>query len=332
MLGLFTRKKNAGELVKLTKEALMDPKKDIKEVTKRLVQMKELLYGTGEKPVEPSPEQVAQLSVEFVNNNLIALLLTNMQKIEFEAKKLVSQILNNILQKSVNDRFIVADYFKQQPELLSVLANSYDLPLEISLPCGSILRECIRHEELASLFLASEDFFKLFDYIDVANFDQASDAFVTFSDLLTKHKSLVAEFLDKNYDQVMTRFLELLKSANYVTKRQSLKLLGEILLSRSNFNIMNRFISSVDNLKMMMNLLRDEARNIQLEAFHVFKVFVANPSKPTAVRDILLKNSAKLIQYLKQFCPEKAEDDTFQEDKQLLIDEITRLSHEDAMA
>jgi hypothetical protein len=61
-------------------------------------------------------------------------------------------------------------------------------------------------------------------------------------------------------------------SNNYVTKRQSLKLLGEILLDRANFTVMTRYIANEANLKMMMNLLRDKSKNIQFEAFHVFKV------------------------------------------------------------
>jgi calcium binding protein 39 len=67
-------------------------------------------------------------------------------------------------------------------------------------------------------------------------------------------------------------YKDLLHSPNYVTKRQSLKLLGEILLDRTNFNIMTRYISSEENLKDMMNLLKDKSKNIQFEAFHVFKV------------------------------------------------------------
>lgn len=64
----------------------------------------------------------------------------------------------------------------------------------------------------------------------------------------------------------------LILSQNYVTKRQSLKLLGEILLDRANYAIMTRFIADEANLKCMMNFLRDKSRNIQFEAFHVFKV------------------------------------------------------------
>ena len=52
---------------------------------------------------------------------------------------------------------------------------------------------------------------------------------------------------------------------------------------------------------MMMNLLRDTSANIQFEAFHVFKVFVANPKKPEAISQILVNNREKLIAYLKNF-------------------------------
>jgi len=100
---------------------------------------------------------------------------------------------------------------------------------------------------------------------------------------------MVAEYLDKNYDrarrftlsppliinallQFFSSFTTLILSNNYVTKRQSLKLLGEILLDRANFNVMTRYIANEANLKMMMNLLRDKSKNIQFEAFHVFKV------------------------------------------------------------
>lgn len=51
-----------------------------------------------------------------------------------------------------------------------------------------------------------------------------------------------------------------------------LQLLGELLLDRYNFTVMTKYISKPENLKLMMNLLRDNSRNIQFEAFHVFKV------------------------------------------------------------
>ncbi len=103
---------------------------------------------------------------------------------------------------------------------------------EIALNCGSMLRECIRFESLAKIVLNSDHFYNFFKYVEVSTFDIASDAFATFKELLTRHKMLAADFLEANYDQVFVQYEKLLHSDNYVTRRQSLKLLGELLLDR----------------------------------------------------------------------------------------------------
>lgn len=57
-----------------------------------------------------------------------------------------------------------------------------------------------------------------------------------------------------------------------VSSPNCFQLLGELLLDRHNFTVMTKYISKAENLKLMMNMLRDKSRNIQFEAFHVFKV------------------------------------------------------------
>jgi calcium binding protein 39 len=81
--------------------------------------------------------------------------------------------------------------------------------------------------------------------------------------------------------------------------------LGELLLDRANFNVMTKYIADLANLKLVMNLLRDKSKNIQFEAFHVFKVFVANPNKPAPILSILVKNRDKLVGFLSGFQNEK---------------------------
>jgi hypothetical protein len=64
----------------------------------------------------------------------------------------------------------------------------------------------------------------------------------------------------------------LIQSESYVTKRQSIKLLGEILLDRANYSVMTQYVDSGEHLKIVMKLLRDDRRMINYEGFHVFKV------------------------------------------------------------
>uniref|UniRef100_A0A3B3D8H4 Calcium binding protein 39-like n=1 Tax=Oryzias melastigma TaxID=30732 RepID=A0A3B3D8H4_ORYME len=197
-----------------------------------------------------------------------------------QGKKDVCQIFNNILRRQIGTRSPTVEYFCSHQEVLFILLKGYETP-QIALNCGIMLRECIRHEPLAKIVLHSEHFHSFFNYVEMSTFDIASDAFATFKDLLTRHKVLVAEFLEQNYDAVFADYEKLLHSENYVTKRQSLKLLGELLLDRHNFTVMTRYISKPENLKLMMNLLRDKSPNIQFEAFHVFKVRIHVTNKTT---------------------------------------------------
>ncbi|OTF73119.1 Mo25-like protein [Euroglyphus maynei] len=322
--------KSPFELIKSLQEALLalekgdrKAEKAQEDISKNLLLIKNMLYGTGD--TEPQTDiGVAQLSLELYNTNLLLQLINNLSRIEFEAKKDVAQIFNNILRRQIGTRSPTVEYLCTKSDILFTLMRGYEKH-DIALHCGSMLRECARYEALAKIMLYSNDFYNFFNYVEVSTFDIASDAFSTFKELLTRHKTLSAEFLDTNYDRFFTCYEKLLNSENYVTKRQSLKLLGELLLDRHNFTIMTRYISSQDNLKLMMTMLKNRSRNIQFEAFHVFKVFVANPNKPKPILDILLRNKDKLIDFLTKFQTDRADDEQFNEEKAYLIKQIRDL-------
>jgi calcium binding protein 39 len=318
-------------VVKVLKENLTllekggDGKKQEKaqeEVGKQLVAMTGMIFG-GENE-QQSDHLLAQLSQEMYNSGLLLILLRNLHRIDFEGKKDAAQIFNNILRRQIGTRTPTVEHILHQPEILFTLCKGYEQQ-EIALNCGTMLRECIRYEDLSKIVLHSSHFFDFFKYVEVSTFDIASDAFATFKELLTRHKMLAAEFLEANYDQVFVPYEQLLNSDNYVTRRQSLKLLGELLLDRHNFSVMTKYISSPDNLKLMMNMLKEKARNIQFEAFHVFKVFVANPNKPKPILDILLRNQEKLIEFLSKFHTDRSEDEQFNDEKAYLIRQIREL-------
>lgn len=54
-------------------------------------------------------------------------------------------------------------------------------------------------------------------------------------------------------------------------------------------------------------------------AFHVFKIFVANPSKTPEIESTLFKNRVKLIAYLQNFHTEN-DDPQFVDERRLLIE------------
>ncbi|XP_073899533.1 calcium-binding protein 39-like isoform X2 [Castor canadensis] len=285
---LFSKShKNPAEIVKILKDNMAILEKQDKktekaseEVSKSLQAMKEILCGTNDK--EPPTETVAQLAQELYNSGLLVTLIADLQLIDFEGKKDVTQIFNNILRRQIGTRSPTVEYISAHPHILFMLLKGYEAP-QIALRCGIMLRECIRHEPLAKIILFSNQFRDFFKYVELSTFDIASDAFATF------------------------------------------KLLGELILDRHNFAIMTKYVSKPENLKLMMNLLRDKSPNIQFEAFHVFKVFVASPHKTQPIVEILLKNQPKLIEFLSSFQKERTDDEQFTDEKNYLIKQIRDL-------
>jgi calcium binding protein 39 len=77
---------------------------------------------------------------------------------------------------------------------------------------------------------------------------------------------------------------------------------------------------------LVMHLLRDTSPHISMDAFHVFKVFVANPNKPPEVVKILQDNQVKLCRYLTTLHQDKEASDTqFRDEKALIIATIEGL-------
>ena len=284
--------------------------------------MKNILYGTPDHP-EVEDDRAKDLSKAIQSEGLLLILLEHLEEIPFEARKDSALIFSNLIRKNIHN---FVQYIESNPRIINLLSEGYSKS-ESALNCGSILRECIRHDNLAKILLYSDSLWKFFDtYVHLPNFDVASDAFSTLHDALVteKNKLISSEFLKEKYDDVVKHYSVLLQSENYVTRRRSLKLLGELLLDRSNFSVMMKYISSKHNLKLVMNLLRDKSPNIQFEAFHVFKVFVANPKKTVEISTILYKNKAKLIPFLENFHSDKQESG-FNDEKNLLIQTLSSL-------
>jgi len=315
----------------LKKMSATSKPKELEECAKYLDALKKLLIGNGsaESVVTTLTGEIAKKAE---STDFFLLLVERLEHVDFEAKKDGVQIFTKLVRREVGQepmaRHPTVEYICKEPKILETLVKGYeDKHSQVdALNSGLMLRECVKMEPLAKVIVNDEALFDLFfDFVQKPSFDIAADAFSTFKELLTGHKITCAEFLEKSYDRVFSKYKDLLNSENYVTRRQSLKLLGELLLDRANFTIMTKYISDPENLKIMMNMLRDQSKNIQFEAFHVFKVFVANPNKSKPIMDILLRNQKKLVGFLEKFHESRGEDEQFADEKSYLIKQIKDL-------
>ncbi|GMH20020.1 hypothetical protein Nepgr_021861 [Nepenthes gracilis] len=329
------RPKTPQEVARAIKDSLMalDTKtvvevksleKALEEVEKNFSTMRFMLCGDGES--EPNSEQVLQLTLEICKEDVIALLIHKLHIYGWQARKDLVHSWSILLRQKVDAKYCCVEYIENHLELLDFLVLCYDNK-EIALSCGSMLRECIKFPTLAKYILESACFELFFKYVELTNFDVASDAFSTFKDLLTKHGKEVSEYLTSHYDEFFVMYEKLLTSGNYVTRRQSLKLLTDFLLEPPNSQVMKRYISEIRYLKVIMMLLKDSSKNIQISAFHIFKVFVANPNKSQEIKIILAKNHDKLLDLLHSLSVGKgSEDEQFEEEKDLIVKEIGRVT------
>lgn len=239
-------------------------------------------------------------------------------------------------------------------------ASSNSATTDVALHCGSMYRSCFRHSNLYGQLVVTtrrvEQFVLPFidKYALLPNFDISSDSMESLKLVMTagttcnsdnindsiaitpidtnsqqEMAELAATFLMRDYDTVWDqRFnLKLLSiQANYMTKRVALQILSTVLLTRSNYAVMIKYVNSRTNLILVMKLLRDTSPHITMDAFHVFKVFVANPNKISEVEKILRDNSQKLCAYLETLHYDKeASDQQFADEKKLIIATIRNL-------
>ncbi|XP_074567638.1 uncharacterized protein LOC141824279 [Curcuma longa] len=317
------------ELARVTKESFLaldtsTSAKAHEEVEKNIQSIRQMLSGDGE--LEPNQDHVSQLTLEICKEDVIALFIHKLPTLGWDARKDLVYCWSILLRQNIDSHYCCLEYLENHLELLDFLVVCYNNK-EIALNCGSMLRECIKYPTLAKCILESNSFELFFKYVELPTFDIASDALATFKDLLTKNETIVSQFLISHYEQFFELYEKLLTSPNYVTRRQSLKILSDFLLEVQNSQTMKRYIQEVRYLKIMMALLKDSSKNIQISAFHIFKVFVANPNKPRPIIDFLVGNREELLIALQKLPASKGEeDDQVEEEKGLIIDEIQTIS------
>ncbi|KAL2042450.1 hypothetical protein N7G274_004942 [Stereocaulon virgatum] len=357
-MAFFFRNKPKADLVKPTKDLLnrlwQPPKlqKTEEEAARLLGQLKVQLVGNQDVEAA-TPEYILHLVNSMVQEDFLYTLAHSIHLLPFEGRKDSQAIFSTILRfrppnSTAELSPALAYVIDERPEVIIELCRGYSHN-ESVMPCGVVLREILKNEDVTQIVLCDESqenepaikivevdenkpqsgegvFWSFFPCIDTGAFEVSADAFSTFRDILTKHKQIVAKYLSINFDLFFQRYHDLLiGSASYVTKRQSIKLLGEILLDRANYAVMTEYVDRGKHLKICMNLLRHDRRMVQYEGFHVFKVFVANPNKSEEVVRILTQNRERLLRFLPTFLADRTDDDQFNDEKAFIIRQIELL-------
>ncbi|KAG3202392.1 hypothetical protein PC128_g3230 [Phytophthora cactorum] len=245
-------------------------------------------------------------------------------QLTFETRKYVGNVFRAM---TVHNLRGFIELISERPDIMRWLVEGYRNN-ETALICGSMLRDCFEYQTLTMIFL--KDLTPEFEFLfkvtmENNNFDISADALINISRLLTVHKKATVQVLDESFDRVFGLLNSLLTSKNYATRRQALQLLSELLLDPVNFTVMQRYVASRNNLKQIMLLLREPSEALRMDAFHVFKIFVANPNKSPEVEQLLVRNCEKLLAFVSDFGKSESGRDFLQE-RSLLVFALERMA------
>jgi calcium binding protein 39 len=317
------------QLIKLDQSSGSEKKKAQDEVTRHLLTIKSLINGEDILSTDTTyglqPDALFQLYNEIYITDTLQSLIGYLAEIEFDSRKIVVLLFNSLLRHKINHRLVTIDYLLNKHKILTTLMRGPETP-EISLNTGIMLREAVKYDSIAKNVINDSLFWKYFSYVNTTSFEVSTDAFSSLHDILLNHSKVVGTFfsVDSNVSKFILLINRLITHGNYIIKRESIKLLADLIMIKLNYNLMTKYVNDVENLKIIMLLLGDKSKNIQLEGFNVFKVFVANPKKEKTVVDILAKNRAKLLEFLENFNKER-NDDLFVAEKEYIIQQIQGL-------
>ncbi|ONL98279.1 Protein Mo25 [Zea mays] len=151
--------------------------KALEEVEKNMSSLRLLIFGDGE--VEPNEEQVLQITLEICKEDVISLIVQDLPSLGWGVRKDLAICWCILLRQKVDETYCCVQYLENHLELLDFLVGCYK-NLDIALNCGNMLRECIKYPTLAKYILESGSFELFFEYVELPNFDIASDALNTF--------------------------------------------------------------------------------------------------------------------------------------------------------
>lgn len=95
------------------------------------------------------------MATETYSTDLLYHLVTNIAKFEFEARKDVVQIFNNLLRRQIGSRHPTIEYISGKHDVIFATLAGYENE-EIALNTGMILKEMLKSEQLAKILLYSD--------------------------------------------------------------------------------------------------------------------------------------------------------------------------------
>lgn len=277
-------------------------------------------------------ESVEETFVLSLVDGLLPRLPRDLVALDFEARKDATRLFEDVIrcvERLDLHNVIVASDATGAALTSAVLAllEIFRQP-DLVVHASAMLQALAGHPELVVSMLEENVVLVLLTLARNESFEVSAEAFACLRALLLNHPVVSQRWLSSRFDAALAALHRLLVSGGYAAQRQGLNLLAHLLLHPTFASEMVRYVSNPSFLKLHMDLLRDGANSIRVAAFHVVKVFVANPKPSPKVHRILVRNSGRLADFLERSI-EASADETLAADLQATIEKLNHLRKEE---
>jgi calcium binding protein 39 len=271
-----------------------------------------------------------------IESGLIDKMVTNMMLFDLEAKKALVTIMQTLVRESKPFRTYVTSSGSDDPTGLSPIVEklvhgfevkSFSSKYGIALFTGPMLMTIVRNDERTAKTVLENHLDRFLDeFVQSTSYEIKGIAFDTLRDLLFTVDENETTFLRKNAadyinglwvpsleamkaenninkpasNRFFTKLNVLLGKRDFTTVKATVKIIQSVLFctSKVTFDSMLTYVGDPHNCIVAMNLLRDTSAQLQFEGFHLFKVFVLNPNRPSTITILLARNKGNLVTYL----------------------------------
>lgn len=278
----------------------------------------------------PKPDEIEKCLSNAENSDIMIHIANKITVLEPETRRIVCAIWGYLLKMEHPKSFQrpMVEYLTRHLSTMDALIQCYGKNTGgADVTIGVMIRDATRFQKVIDYVFKKNLVLSLLPVLTSANFDVSADAFQTLKEMLTNHKEVSAPWLSRHFDKFFEEYMKPLKAgSDYVTVRQSLSILSTILLDRQFMDAMIQFVAKEEYLKAILILLGNSSKVVQFEAFHIFKIFAANPNKTLKIKKLLVQNYERIVKLLDHIEQYRAEDSEFRQDKTAVVAKLQSLT------
>ena len=234
--------------------------KKVHDLIENIVKTLHKIYNTNSKHF------VHYINIIISTYPMIYLLIDKFNLFDSETKICVVKLISYVLYTSDG-----VYYFLQHQFIIDEIFYHFRED-DITLNIGHIIQEFVKHKDIVQIILFTPSVYLLFLIIRDDTVEKSALSFEIVNAIFRENKCMVEYFLQCNYYRFIEVYLSLLKSKKYIVVRKSLDLLYFILTHYQYFN--ERFIQSIDNMKLIASFQTDPSEKIQASAYKIYDIFV----------------------------------------------------------